>query len=146
MTDPDETPGGLGDGGSVHPLVHALGPFWSLRRTCEALDLGSEEDVIVAVSVGSVIGLRTSDGVAVFPVRQFERAGSELQVRAYVRVLLSELLGQDPWSVALVVLSAELPELAGRTFAQAVDDGIGLQVVRELAALIRREWTSGEES
>jgi hypothetical protein len=135
--------GPSGGSGGIDPSVRALGPFWSAGRVTQMLAFGSDAEVLDAVGSRILMGLRTVDGAAIFPVRQFESVGAEVRVRPFVVMLLDELRGHDPWAVALVTFLYPVPELGHRTFGQAVDDGIGLDAIREAGASIGRDWRAG---
>lgn len=128
----------------MNELVSRLGPFWTLEKVSAELSLTPVE-VERAVSDADVLGLRTEDGLAVFPVSQFLRIAGQVRVRAGVQAMLSELREEDAWSVGLL-FATPAPELNNVSPYDAEKDGATPEELAEFARIVRREWRDGSRS
>lgn len=108
----------------VNELAELVGPFWSAERVRAALDLPGTTSLEKLAGKGDLLSVTTADGVAVYPVSQFQLRGESVRVIPAVRELLQLLRDVDPWTKA-VMLSAPHPLLEGRSpIAWARDRGV----------------------
>jgi hypothetical protein len=127
-----------------NPIADLLSPFWSGSKVGRELGDAkplSRQALAERRKNGSLLGLSTSDNKTVYPVAQFHRVGGQVEVRPGVKAMLSVLRHADPWSVALVVLSANpVEELGGMSPLEAMERGVGLERLTSYADVVRREW------
>lgn len=101
-------------------IAELLAPFWTKRRTSEALLLTCDE-VMRRVEEGVVLGLPTEPVRMFFPVWQFHRLrDGTVEVKPGIAVLISafhRLL--QPWTIG-IVLRTPASELGGLTPEQWV--------------------------
>jgi hypothetical protein len=123
-------------------LAAFVGPLWSEIKTCGALD--ASPDILAARrEAGALLELVTSDGDRVYPVFQFV-AGEDgrIETRTGLAAMLQELRSFDPWTVA-VLLKTPAPELDGSTPVEWERAGGAVEALRDLAAVVAREWAAG---
>lgn len=126
------------DPGAVAGVV---GPLWSEPRVCEALAVTT--DALAALrATGDVLGAMTSDGVALYPVSQFQRRDGVTEVRPGLVPFLRALHGFDCWAVA-VLLDTPAPELDDRTPLDWLRAGGDPETVAALGTAVAREWGAG---
>lgn len=93
-------------------LAVLVGPFWSEVRVMEALGVPSRGALAARRRRGSVLGVRSADGVWMYPLWQFQRRGGVEEVRPGLVAVLREWTGLDGWTVA-VLLQVGAVELEG---------------------------------
>jgi len=130
----------LGAGEGRNEIADLLAPFWSAEKTREALGSPSRAALADRRKNGTLLGLKTTDGVIVYPVAQFERRGGRVQVKAGLRPFLTGLKAHDPWSVALL-LHTPAPELDDLTPLEWVRKGLSPDPLRDYARRVAAEWS-----
>lgn len=120
-------------------LVDLLAPFWSAEKTRAALGGPSRTRMSQRRKEGSLLGLKTSDRVIVYPVSQFEPHGGGVRVRPGLRGFFAALKDYDPWTVA-VLMHTPAPELNELTPLDWVRRGLELDVLGDYAGRVAAEW------
>lgn len=116
-------------------LVQAVAPLWSMERTRAALGL-IESQVTERMRDGSLLGLECSDGSLVFPLAQFETHDGTVRVRPALVQFLGMLRDEDPWTVALVLVTAA-DELDGDSPVDWTRDGRDIEALLDYATTLR---------
>jgi hypothetical protein len=117
-----------------------LGPFYSGAQIAELLGGISRQAVADRRERGTLLGLKTADGLVVYPTFQ-------LDPRNKVLPGLPEILqcfrggGADDWTVAGWLVSPLAP-LDGRSVVQAIRDGEDLKLLLALARDAARRFSS----
>ncbi len=130
----------IGSGEGRNEIADLLAPFWSAERTREALGGPSRAALADRRKNGTLLGLKTTDGVIVYPVDQFERRDGRVQVKAGLKPFLSALKRHDPWSVALLA-HTPASELDDLTPLEWLRKGLSPDTLRDHARRVDAEWS-----
>lgn len=95
-------------------IADLLAPFWTARRTAEALGGLRRSTMAERRKTGSLLGVKTTDGDFFYPVAQFERRDGKIQVKPALRKFMMALRDRDPWTVG-ILLHTPAPELGDLT-------------------------------
>lgn len=126
----------------ANELGDLLGPFWSEARASAALD-ASPRHLAAAQKSGAILRLQTADGAMLYPIWQFQRDSvGQIGVRVQLAAMFGELVGHDPWTVA-VLIQTPSPELSGLTPLEAARSGARPDTLGEFARIVAREWSAG---
>ena len=110
------------DHAATNRLVEVVSPLWSGDHAAAMLGL-SLKQLELRGRAGQALVLESSDGALLVPVRQFISVNDRVTVRPGLALLLTVLVGVDPWTVAVHTLSdAPADELNGRTVLEAARD------------------------
>jgi hypothetical protein len=90
--------------GGVCPWDVHLGPFYSEDRVASMMEI-DDESLDGLVSEGQLLRLRTSDGLFVYPIFQFDEGTPIPGVGEIFRILTSE--GVDEWTAAAWLLTRQ---------------------------------------
>jgi hypothetical protein len=130
-------------GGPVteNEIAKVVGACWSENKVLTALGVTSET-LAALRSTGRILGLLTSDGARMYPVKQFERRAGAVEVRSALLPVFRVLRGFDPWAVA-VLLHTPAPELGDASPLGWLSEGGAPEVLARLAETVAREWAAG---
>lgn len=121
-------------------LADLLAPFWSQRRTCEALGI-SVEQLAEEVAARRVLGLGAPGRTKpFFPVEQFERASDgRIRVKPGLVGFMTGLKSHEPWTIG-VALKLPMEELDDLTPLDWLRDGGEPVRLVEAARILNSEW------
>ncbi len=139
-----DAPEGTAEVPSAAAVGNALavwaGPFWSGPAVCRKLGLAGQAALDGRRRGRTLLGVRTCDGVDVYPIWQFRRRGQTVDIRPEVARVLGILGGRDGWAVA-VLLNTPAPELGGATPLGWVRAGGDADVLAGFARAVDAEWS-----
>lgn len=138
VTRPDSSGSLAGQPPEVNELAALIGPFWSADRVRSALGGIDRKTLDRMGREGEVLGVTTSDGVTIYPVRQFQPLASGAQVKPAIQKFTRALRHLDPWTVA-VLLHTPSPELQGATPLEWDREGEHAGALLDLAFILARE-------
>lgn len=119
-----------------NPMADLVGPFYDTPRVQALLDV-SKQAVSDRRKHGSVMAMRTGDGLWVYPVFQFEGRRIKPALTGVLRVFR----GYDGWT-ACVWLTTTNDELGGRSPLTWLTQGLDEDVVLRLAAHAAHQWAA----
>jgi hypothetical protein len=123
-------------------LATIVGPLWSEAKTCEALGGLSLQALESRRGRRSVLGLTVGDGTVAYPVWQFRRYGSDVEVVPDLEAMLCHLRAFDEWAVAVLMCVPAL-ELEGLSPVQWARARFPVAQLAGLARTVAREWSAG---
>lgn len=133
----DANPTEAGGEGRPNPLLELVGPFYDAAGATRCLGVDAEA-LTAEQADGGVLGMRTSDGVWVFPAWQFAEAGG---VHPELRAVVRALRRLDGWSAGVWLNSVHI-DLNGLTPRQALAAGVDPCDVAQLATQDAHRMTS----
>src|SRR5690625_3553148 len=95
-------------------LAELAGPVWTGSKVQAELGLNSRQALEYRRKSGSVLGVKTADGMVLYPILQFYRTAGGTAVKPGIASMFRVLCEIDPWSV-LVLLHTPAEELGGST-------------------------------
>ena len=119
-----------------NPMADLVGPFYDTPRVQTLLDV-SKQAVSDRRKHGSVMAMRTSDGLWVYPVFQFEGRRIKPALTGVFRVFR----GHDGWTASVWLLTLN-DELDGRSPLDWLVHGLDEDLVLRLAAHAARQWAA----
>ena len=119
-----------------NPMADLVGPFYDTPRVQTLLDV-SKQAVSDRRKHGSVLAMRTGDGLWVYPVFQFEGR----RVKPALTGVLRVFRGYDGWT-ASVWLTTRNDELDGRSPVEWLAHGLDQDLVLRLAAQAAHQWAA----
>ncbi len=119
-----------------NPMADLVGPFYDTPRVQALLDV-SKQAVSDRRKHGSVMAMRTGDGLWVYPVFQFEGR----RIKPALTGVLRLFRGYDGWT-ACVWLTTTHDELGGRSPLTWLTQGLDEGVVLRLAAHAAHQWAA----
>jgi len=119
-----------------NPMADLVGPFYDTTRVQTLLDV-SKQAISDRRKHGSVLAMRTGDGLWVYPVFQFEGRRVRPELTGVFRVFR----GFDGWT-ACVWLTTRNDELEGRSPVEWLVRGLDQGLVLCLAAQAVHQWAA----
>jgi hypothetical protein len=123
-------------------LAALLGPFWTTARVRQALGNPTRQALDSRRRNGSLLGLRTPEGVIYYPVAQFHRRNGTVEVRPTLIHLFRALKEHDPWTVG-VLMHTPADELDSLTPLEWARQDRDHETLAHYAAVVAREWAAG---
>ena len=142
---PEQVADRIGDllidvGEAGNEIAALLAPFWSAQRARAALGGPSRAALASRRAAGTLLGLKTTDGVIVYPVSQFERHAGQVRVKPGLKPFMTALKRHSPWSVALLI-HTPAPELGGVSPLDWVRRDGDTDTLRAYANRVDAEWS-----
>jgi hypothetical protein len=120
-------------------MAELVGPFLTEIAVRDALRT-SVTELDARRKAGTLLGVRTADGVMVYPAWQFDTTTGNVRILAGLSLFLEVLRGQPAWTVAVLACAATA-SLDGLTPVEWARGGRDPHRLGQLARTVRARWT-----